>query len=60
LIERLNTQIGATLAGNEQMFLNSYRDHMEAVSKELIRFRKVAKEREFDLRRDKKIAKLQG
>ena len=42
------------------MFLNSYRDHMEGVAKELIRFRKMAKEREFDLRRDKKIAKLQN
>jgi hypothetical protein len=43
------------MAGSEQRFLESYKGHMEAVAKELSRFKQKASERMFQYRQEQRI-----
>jgi hypothetical protein len=59
LVNDFNNQLGDQLANTEQVFLSSYRAHMENVQKELSKFRILSKEREYDLMQDKTVRRLQ-
>jgi hypothetical protein len=48
------------MAGSEQRFLESYKGHMEAVARELAKFKQTASERTFQYRQEQRITKLQA
>ena len=55
----MNERVAGTLQRQEQDFLVSYKGHMHRVRKELEKYKRQVTEREFLMRRDKLVVKLE-
>lgn len=59
LCDEMQDKVGYVLRKHEMNFLESYRNHMRHITRELDKYKKAINEKEFIGRRDDKLVKIQ-
>ena len=60
LVDTMQENLDGVLRKHEMGYVETYRNHMRRVTRDLDKYKKALNEKEFDKRRDDRVVKLQG